>query len=409
LKQDVRKAAVECLTRIFQRGVKADLAVEQAGQYLQVRERGLLYELVYGVLRRRYSLEADFSRFCNSKPDDISMAALLLGTYQLRHMRVPAHAAVSETVAAVNQLNPKASGFVNAILRRVAGSEPPLKLKPNQRAELPKWMYAVWRDAFGADAVYRFCDALKQPPALCVAVFVNRDAWIEQVRGMGIEADAGALSPYAVLLPSGTAVISLPGFEDGAFTVMDQAAQAAVMGLDMVNPSGLIVDVCAAPGGKTALLAHRFPAARIIAVELSASRMLRLQENLARLQCANVSVLQADALNLPFEDAFVDAVLLDAPCSASGILRRHPDAKFLHDAAAVADHSSLQRRMVSESLRVLKVGFHMTYAVCSIHPQENEQVLIGMDGVSAMRRLFPDMSHDGFFHADIKKSTVVCL
>jgi len=408
LKQDVRKAAVECLTRIFQRAVKADLAVEQAGQYLQPRERGFLYELVYGVLRRRYSLEADFSRCCNSKPDDISMAALLLGTYQLRHMRVPAHAAVSETVAAVRQLNPKASGFVNAILRRVAGSEPPLKLKPNQRAELPKWLYAEWRDAFGADLVHRFCDVLKQPPALCVTVFVNRDAWMERVRDMGIDVEAGVLSPYAALLPSGTSVTGLPGFEDGAFTVMDQAAQAAVMALDMINPSGLIVDVCAAPGGKTALLAHRFPAAHIVAVELNARRMLRLQENLARLQCGNVAVLQADALNLPIVDASADAVLLDAPCSASGILRRHPDAKFLHDAADVADHSSMQRRMLNESLRVLKVGSHVTYAVCSIHPRENEQVLDGLDGVSSMVRLFPDMKHDGFFHADIKKATVAC-
>ncbi len=401
MKQDVRKAAVECLTCIFQRGVKADLAVEQAGQYLQPRERGFLYELVYGVLRRRYSLEADFSRFCKSKPDDISMEALFLGTYQLRHMRVPAHAAVSETVAAVRQLNPKASGFVNAILRRVAGSEPPLKLKPNQRAELPKWMYAAWRDAFGADAVHCFCEALKQPPALCVAVFVNREAWIEQVRGMGIEVEAGTLSPYAALLPSGTAVTALPGFEDGAFTVMDQAAQAAVTGLDVENPAGVIVDVCAAPGGKMALLAHRYPAARIIAVELKAGRIPRLIENLSRLQCANVEIVQADANSLPFSDSTVDAVFLDAPCSASGILRRHPDAKFLHDAEDIAKLSLLQKSMLAESLRVLKADGRMIYAVCSIHPEENDQVVDGFDA-SAMQRLFPAHDHDGFFHATVK-------
>jgi len=406
LNQSVRKAAIECLISIFQRAVKADLAVERAGQFFQQRERGFLFEMVYGVLRWRYSLEADYSRFCKSKPDEISETALLLGVYQLRHMRVPPHAAVSETVTAIRQINPKASGFVNAVLRRVAGSEQPLKLKPNQRAELPKWMYAAWRDTFGADTVHRFCDALKQPPALCLAVFVNRDAWIEQVRGMGIEAETGALSPYAALLPSGTTVTALPGFSDGTFTVMDQAAQAAVMALDIRDPSGLIIDVCAAPGGKTALLAHRFPAARIVAVELSAARMLRLQENLARLQCGNVSVVQADALNLPFADVAADAVLLDAPCSASGILRRHPDAKFLHDAADVEMHAAVQRSMVGESLRVLKKDAGMVYAVCSIHPQENEQVLDDVDGVSAMQRLFPDLKHDGFFHAGIKKVTV---
>jgi len=406
LNPGVRKAAVECLTRIFRHGVKADTAMEQAGRCGQLRERGLLHELVYGVLRRRYSLEADFSRFCNSKPDDISAAALLLGTYQLRHMRVPAHAAVAETVDAVKQLNPKAAGFVNAILRRVSESEPPATLKPNQRAELPKWLYAAWRDAFGADVVHRFCDALKQPAPLCVAVFVNRETWIEQVRGMGIEVEAGGMSPYAALLPSGTAVTTLPGFEAGDFTVMDQAAQAAVIALEIDNPAGVIVDVCAAPGGKTALLSHRFPAAHIIAVERSGKRIPRLQENLSRLHCSNVSVIQADALCLPFASGTVDALLLDAPCSASGILRRHPDAKFLHDAADVEALSVIQRRMIHESLRVLKSGHAMTYAVCSIHPQENEQALAGLGGISAAQRLFPDPEHDGFFHANVKARQV---
>jgi len=406
LNQGGRKAAIECLRSIFQRSVKAGTALEKTGQYFQPRERGFLHEIVYGVLRRHYSLEADFSRFCKSKPDDISVAALLVGTYQLRHMRVPTHAAVSETVEAVRQLNPKASGFINAVLRRVADSEPPLKLKPNQRAELPKWMYAQWRDAFGGDAVQGFCEALKQPPSLCVAVFVNRDAWIAQLRESGIEAEAGELSPYAVLLPAGTPVTALPGFDHGSFTVMDQAAQAAVIALDLGNPSGLIVDVCAAPGGKTALLSHRFPDARIIAVELNGKRMVRLLENLDRLKCSNVSVLQTDALNLPFADCSVDAVLLDAPCSASGILRRHPDAKFLHDADDVEVLSRTQRSMVRESLRVLKSGANLTYAVCSIYPEENEQVLDGMGGVSGMRRLFPGINNDGFFHACIEKRSI---
>ena len=406
MNQGGRKAAIECLRSVFQHSVKADAVLEKSLQYVQPRERGLLYELVYGVLRRRYSLEADFSRFCKSKPDDISEAALLLGTYQLRHMRVPSHAAVSETVAAVKQLSPKAAGFVNAILRRVADSEPPAKLKPNQRAELPKWIYAQWRDAFGGDAVQSFCGALKQPPPLCVAVFVERDEWMAQLREMGIQSETGELSPYAVLLPVGTPVTSLPGFDDGNFTVMDQAAQAAVMSLNLVNPSGLIIDLCAAPGGKTALLSHRFPDAQIIAVELNGRRMPRLSENLGRLKCSNVSVIQADALTLPLADCSVDAVLLDAPCSASGILRRHPDGKFLHDADDVEALSRMQRKMVCESLRVLKSSADLTYAVCSIHPEENEQVVDGMSGVSGMKRLFPATHNDGFFHACIEKRSI---
>ncbi|MDQ7000218.1 MAG: transcription antitermination factor NusB [Mariprofundus sp.] len=398
----IRKAAIECLRKVFHASLKADLALERSGAYFQPRDRRLLHELVYGVLRRRYSLEADFSRFCKTKPDETSEAALLLGTYQLRHMRIPAHAAVSETVAAIRQLQPKASGFVNAVLRRVADSEPPLKLKPSQRVELPKWMYARWRDAFGADTVLRFCDVFKSTPPLCVAVFVDREKWLAQVCGMDIEAEAGELSDYAVLLPSGTDVTSLPGYDSGAFTVIDQAAQAAVMDLNISNPSALILDLCAAPGGKTAMLARRFPEARIIAVELNAGRISRLRENLSRLQCGNVTVVRADAIRLPFPDASAAAILLDAPCSASGILRRHPDAKFLHDAVDIDKLACIQRSMITESLRVLKEGGQMTYAVCSIHPQENELVLDGIDAVTSMQRLFPDTKHDGFFHAAIK-------
>jgi len=403
----VRKIAIECINHVFQNAVKADVAMQRASQLFEVRERKLLHECVYGVLRRCYSLEADFSRYCKSKPDPIAYAALAVGTYQLRYMRVPSHAAVSETVAAMQQLNPKAAGFVNAVLRRVSEHEAPKKLKPNQRAELPRWMYTQWRDAFGADVVQDFCAALKQPPLLCLAVFTDRDDWMEHVQTLGIQAKVGDLSPYAVLLPTGVDVTALPGFEEGVFTVMDQAAQAAVMALDLADSyDGLILDLCAAPGGKTALLAHRFAKAQIIAVELNAKRLPRLQANIARLQCRNVKVIQADAMHLPFETESVGAVFLDAPCSASGILRRHPDAKFLQTLDAVEKLSTLQVQLLRESLRVLQAEAPMIYGVCSIHAQENEQVLATLHEAHSqhgMQRLYPAIDHDGFFYARISK------
>ncbi|TLS74874.1 methyltransferase domain-containing protein [Mariprofundus erugo] len=395
----VRKAAIQCLEELFVSHDKADSAMDRFGASLDDRERRFLHELVYGVLRYYYSLEADYSRFCRTRPDEVARMALLVGSYQLRHMRVPAHAAVSETVAAVLQLRPKAGGFVNAVLRRVGENEAPKKLKPNQRAELPKWIYSHWRDDFGAEQTEALCQALKEVPKLSLALFVDRKSWIEQVMAAGIEVSAGQLSPYAVLLPAGTDITALPGYAAGDFTVMDQAAQAAVMALEPLNPSGLIVDVCAAPGGKTALLAHRFPAATIIAVELNGRRIPRLMENLNRLGCRNVQVVQANGGVLPLADASVDAVLLDAPCSASGILRRHPDAKFLHDEQSVAALSRQQAELLTEALRVAGSDAAVVYAVCSIHRQENEQVLAmtGLDWHST--RLFPAEAHDGFFHA----------
>jgi len=403
----VRKAAIECLNQVRYHANKADVVMQQ----YQLHERKFLHELLYGALRYSYSLEADFSRFCKTKPDDIAYSALAIGTYQLRHMRVPKHAAVSETVAAMQQLNPKAAGFVNAVLRRVSEHEAPKKLKPNQRTELPKWMYASWRDAFGGELVQSFCVALKQAPMLSLAVFTDRDEWIAQALEMGIDAEVGELSPYAVLLPVGTHVTTLPGFAAGAFTVMDQAAQAAVIALDanIASDHPVILDVCAAPGGKTALLAHHFPQARVIAIELSNKRLPRLQENILRLQLHHVDIIQANAMQLPFANHCIDAIFLDAPCSASGILRRHPDAKFLHDVHGVEKLSRNQSEILQASLRVLKKNEQMVYGVCSIHPQENEQVLEQIDHektactIQQQTRLYPHTTHDGFFYASIKK------
>ncbi|HKI61477.1 MAG TPA: transcription antitermination factor NusB [Mariprofundaceae bacterium] len=404
---NIRRKALHVLHRIISDSIKAGQALDEC--HVEPSSRSLLHEMVYGVLRRWYSLEADMSRFCRAKPDVRTHLALLLGTYQLRHMRVPAHAAVAETVGAIKAEHPKSAGYVNAVLRQVASHEAPAKLKPHQLAELPKWVYTMWRDAFGADVVMSFARALQHVPALCVAVMSERDAWIDRVRASGMMAEAGELSPYAVLLPPSTDVAALPGFTEGEFTVMDQAAQAAVLALPDVQDGALVLDLCAAPGGKTALLAHRFPRARIVALEMNGRRIPRLMENLARLGCRNVSVIQADAGRLPFADAMIDSVLLDAPCSASGILRRHPDAKFLHDAASIHRLGMQQQALCKESIRVLKPGAGMVYAVCSIHPAENEEVIDLLSSacadvsVGGAERLFPSRTSDGFFFASLKK------
>lgn len=397
----VRQLAVEILVGVLTEGAKADVLVERAGSKLaDARDRGLLRELVYGVLRHYFSLEADASRFIQAKPDEYVRLALLVGTYQIRLLRLPVHAAVHATVEAVKHSSQaRAAGMVNAVLRRVAASEPPARLKPNQRAELPQWLYAAWRDGFGADKVASIADLFQSVPPLSVAVLDgDRDAWIEAVYALGIDATAGELSAQAVLLPAGTEVAALPGYAAGRFTVMDQAAQVAALALE-VHPNDRVLDLCAAPGGKTALLARGHPDTQITAVELSAARLPRLEANLARLQGVNVSIRQGDATALEFADGAFDAVLLDAPCSASGVIRRHPDAKFIHDKASVARHAELQKKMVAEALRVLRPGGRLVYAVCSIHPEENEQVVGGVAGLQSTERLFPGETHDGFFIA----------
>ena len=396
----MRQQAVSVLAGILVDGSRADALLERAASDLaDTRDRGLLRELVYGVLRRFYALETDVSRFTMTKPSDVTRLALFVGAYQLRYMRVPVHAAVSETVTAVKRLAPKDAGFVNAVLRRVAASEPPAKLKPHQRLELPQWLYAAWRDGFGAERVAGIAAVFQSVPPLSVAVLDgDRDAWIEAVQKLGMEATPGELAAQAVLLPASTDVAALPGYAEGRFTVMDQAAQYAALALD-IRPGDKVLDLCAAPGGKTALLARLHPDSEVTAVELSAARLPRLEANLERLQAGNVTVQQGDATALAFADASFDAILLDAPCSASGVIRRHPDAKFIHDRESVARHAGLQRKMLAEALRVLKPGGRLVYAVCSIHPEENERVVENLPGLQSAERLFPSESHDGFFIA----------
>jgi len=207
-----------------------------------------------------------------------------------------------------------------------------------------------------------------------------------------------------VLLNAHSQVSALQGYEQGRFVVIDQAAQAATLGISLTNETGHILDICAAPGGKTAMLAKRFSKAKLTAIEINPKRIPRLQENLARLALTNVAVIQADATALPYPDHSVDAIMLDAPCSASGTLRRHPDAKFLHDKTSITEAAKLQTTLLKEALRVLKVGGTLVYAVCSIHKEENEAVVNQFKGVQNTQRLLPSDTHDGFFFAQIIKS-----
>jgi len=397
-----RRAAVRLLARILAGRVRADVGLERLDAELDAQGRALAREIVYGTLRRYFSLEVDVSRFLRDKPELKVRALLLAGAYQLRFLRMPSYAVVHAMVEVCKREQPRAAGLVNAVLRRVAADAPPRRLKPYQRAELPRWLYAAWRDQLGVECVQDIAHWLREKPPLTLAVLQPRTDWCAQARAAGMRCDEGKLSPYAVLLPAGTSVQALPGYAQGAFLVMDQAAQAAVLALPVATQAR-VLDLCAAPGGKSIMLARLHPQAQILAIERDGRRLARLRENLRRMRADNVRVLHADALKLPFPSASVEAVLLDAPCTASGVLRRHPDAKFLHDAADVERHAARQRAMLDEAWRVLRPGGHLVYAVCSIHRAENEQVIEGRGELVRLNRLLPSREHDGFFFALLRK------
>ncbi|RMG91536.1 MAG: methyltransferase domain-containing protein [Zetaproteobacteria bacterium] len=394
-----RVVAARILQGVLQQHKKARQLFADQAPLLDARTRAWVHEAVYGGLRHFFSLEADFSRFLRDKPEPAVLSLLLLGTYQIRHMRTSSHAAVAETVEAAKHICPRATGLINAILRRVAASMPPSRLKPHQRLELPQWLYRHWRDAFGREIVCQFAPFFSQQPPLCLAVTTEPESYVAWLRQRGIRASVGQHAPSAILVHEAVDVASLPGYSKGQVMVMDQAGQMAVHALPE-SRSGIVLDLCAAPGGKGSLLAWRMPGAHIVSVELSSSRIPRLRENMRRMKQDNHGLVQADARNLPFTAGSVDRVLLDAPCSASGVLRRHPDAKFLHDPKELPVFRNIQRDMLLEGLRVLKAGGYLLYVVCSIHPEENEQVLEPyLEHVVEQRRILPSSSHDGFFYA----------
>lgn len=420
---NVRRLAVECLYRIVHRHCKADKALaDVVSAHVAAADRRWLHEVTLGVLRRYFSLQADASRFLVKRPDGWPCLALLLGVYQLRHMRVAEHAAVSETVRAVKSSRYRyAAGMVNAVLRRCIAAGPPQSLQPHERTELPIWLDRRWRAAFGNAQVEAFMAHCLNPPPLCLAILRgSREQWLEVTVAKGIGARPGMLSDRAVLLPAATDVAALPGYREGAFVVMDQAAQVAADAL-AIKDGDVIVDACAAPGGKAALVASSMTQGMLLAVEIRGARLPMLLQNIQRLGSERIRPLQADAAELPLRDGTVGGVLVDAPCSASGLLRRHPDAKFLHSAKDVVRHAELQRRLLSEAVRVTRPGGRIVYSVCSLHREEGEAVIDSIleqdaarpaplpDGLKpfdtgeGMARLFPAADHDGFFIACLHK------
>lgn len=419
---NLRCLALECLSQIHAKKGTAErcLARVLAGKSLDSINERFVRMLVYGELRFHRSLAADAIRFLRTRPKRLVWLALLLGCYQLRHTRIPPHAAIAETVEALKALGKRhAVPMVNAVLRRVMESRPPENLDLQTRCELPDWWYASWLQAFGRSRMEQLAVHAHRRPKIGIAVLHGkRDAWMERVRISGIQAWPGRLSPHAVLVPPNQDVTVLPGFKEGEITVMDESSQLAVVA--MPDQADWVLDVCSAPGGKRIAMASWKAHGTIVSVEMDRERLQRMLDNLHRVHLNPRHVLLADGTHLPFSDAKFDAILLDAPCSASGLLFRHPDVRFLNDMQDLERHAARQKELLREALRVAKPGAHVFYSVCSIHPQENEKVIEPVLGGLAepgelqgpldrflldkhMARIFPNDEHDGFFIALLRR------
>jgi 16S rRNA (cytosine967-C5)-methyltransferase len=330
------------------------------------RDRGFAHLIAATVLRRLGTLDAVLEPYLRRAPPDAVRHALRAGAAQLLFLGTQPHAAVGETVAAVRTL-PKGesfAGLANAVLRRVAeGGTAALAGLDGPRLDTPDWLWRSWHGAHGPAVARAIAEAHQAEAPLDLTLQPGEDgaAWAARL--------GGALLPTGSLRlpPSHVPVRELAGFEEGTWWVQDAAA-ALPARLLAARPGERVADLCAAPGGKTAQLAAA--GAAVTAVERAADRAARIGENLARLNLA-AELVVADAAHWSPPSPF-DAVLLDAPCTATGTIRRHPDIPHVKRAQDVAALGPVQQGLIAAAARMLRPGGRLIYAVCSLEPEEGE-------------------------------------
>ncbi|MCQ8239260.1 rRNA cytosine-C5-methylase [Acetobacteraceae bacterium KSS12] len=345
------------------RTIEDALDAADPGHAAPPRDRAAAHRLAAAVLRRAGTLDAVLEPFLNKAPPSRVRLLLRMGAAQLLLLDTPPHAAVGTVVdlARAEGLHPF-SGLVNAVLRRVAAAGgAALDGVDGARLDVPPWLWASW----GADA-RRIAEGLAREAPLDLTLAPGADP-------AAFGPDAVPLPTGSLRLPAGTRVGALPGFAEGSFWVQDAAAALPASLLD-ARPGEKVADLCAAPGGKTAQLART--GAAVWAVERDAHRLRRLHENLARLRLPEVSVVQADATGWTPPEP-LDAVLLDAPCSATGTARRHPELLHLRRAADLPALAAEQDRLLEAAARMLRPGGRLVYAVCSLQPEEGPERAAG--------------------------------
>lgn len=381
----VRAHAARAVYAVLHQGHALDDAVDAQRAALSPDDLGLLQELAYGTVRWSFPLEAILSTFM-SRPlrgADRDVAALILiGLYQLRYMRVPQHAAVAETVDAVAALGkPWARKLVNALLRRYLREQDVLTVHEASddvlRHSHPRWLLdtlkADWPDQWEAIAQ---ANNERAPLALRVNLLkVQRARYLQMLADVNISGHAG-LPEGAIVLTRPVPVAALPGFAEGWVSVQDAAAQWAAILLD-AHAGERVLDACAAPGGKAAHIIERTPDAMLTALDKDPARLLRVEQGFARLGLtAQLRVADASRPADWWDGRPYDAILLDAPCSGTGVIRRHPDIKLHRTPDDVARLREAQAALLAALWPLLARGAKLLYATCSVLPSENEEQIM---------------------------------
>jgi len=395
--QTARFAAIETLCQLERTCLPADVLFDSvAGQCMLIEsDRHLAMNILYGVLRQRQALESVLQTLCNqplAKIKPFVHQALLTGLYQIFFLdRIPESAAVNESVKAVQaaHLPQNLQGFVNAVLRESIRRKEllmPMTYHDKEGAPFlnhPDWMVKRWTERFGKEEARRICMGNNQQSPLilnintCITTQASVKAAIEQE---GIQVHAGNYSPDALILPDFHGAINrLPGFAAGHFQVQDEAAQLLPQLLSMVRQDGLFLDACAGLGGKTSNLIQLGHGSNItiIAVEPDAQRQQKFRENMQRLHPdTSVTLVEKDLQHFAANcDVRFDGVLVDAPCSGTGVTGRHPDIRWNRRQSDLIRYQQIQLMLLNQAASLVAADGILIYATCSLEPEENEEVI----------------------------------
>jgi len=384
MSRNVRVLAARCCFDVIDQGMSLSEALPKAQTQLDnAPDKALLQEICFGVMRYLPQLEAVCSQLM-SKPLIKQLRPLqfllYVGIYQLKFMRIPDHAAISETVEAARELKGQSlTKLINAVLRNVQRqpqlfdfSAAPAAVQYNH----PGWLLNHLQQAYTTQW-QQILEANQQKAPLWLRVNVskiNPTDYAAALTRAGIEYSRPLADlPATIKLAQAQDVTGLPGYADGWFSVQDAAAQHAALLLD-VNDGQRILDACCAPGGKTCHILELAPHAELTALDKEPKRLLRVHDNLVRLGL-NANVIAADAAEPQqwWQGQLFDRILLDVPCSASGVIRRHPDIRWLRKKTDIEVLVALQQRILQQCWALLAPGGKLLYATCSVLPAENSQ------------------------------------
>lgn len=431
-----RLAAARALAAVLSGKASLNSSLPRELDKVEARDRGLTQDLAFGTARWQPRLDALAERLLQKpfKAADADVHALLLvGLYQLLYTRVPAHAAIGETVGCADKLKkPWAKALLNAVLRRAQRESEAilaeLERDPVVRTAHPRWLQKSLK-AFWPEQWEAICAANNAHPPMILRVnrrHYPRDAYLGLLAEQGVAAQACVYSRDGIVLAEACDVRGLPGFNEGWISVQDEAAQLAAELLDL-KPGQRVLDACCAPGGKTCHILEAEPAlATVVAVDLEEKRLVRVRENLQRLGL-QAQLIAADGRDTQawWDGQPFQRILLDAPCSATGVIRRHPDIKLTRQPDDIPALAVLQGQLLDALWPTLEVGGTLLYATCSTLPTENTEVIeaflartpgareldlstgAGIKQTHGRQLLAQEGGHDGFYYAKLIKIAAV--